>query len=137
MGSLGSTQLICLLIAVAVIAATCGFIGSTAASKNRRRARKYFLLGVFCGVLAGPIIRRSRRLSGRSAVRLLARGAARTAATSADVVGRLPILAGHRGLFATVDGRANSIARNSKRGDTKERQRQRLGQHLNQIAVGK
>jgi len=61
MGSLGPTHLICLLLAVAIIAATCGFIASAVARRNKRRARGFFVLGFFCGFIAGPILRRRRR----------------------------------------------------------------------------
>jgi hypothetical protein len=61
MGSLGPTHLICLLLAVAIIAATCGFISSAVARRNQRRARGFFVLGFFCGFIAGPILRRRRR----------------------------------------------------------------------------
>jgi hypothetical protein len=53
MGSLGPPHLIALLLAVAIIAATCGFTASAAARRNKRRARGLFLLGVFCGFMAG------------------------------------------------------------------------------------
>jgi hypothetical protein len=61
MGSLGATHLISLLLAVAIIAATCGFIASAVARRNQRRARRFFLLGFFCGLVAGAILRRRRR----------------------------------------------------------------------------
>ena len=61
MGSVGGTQLIALLLAVAVIAATSGFIASAVARRNKRRARGFFLLGFACGFIASPILRRRRR----------------------------------------------------------------------------
>ena len=61
MGSLGSTHLISLLLAVAIIAATCGFIASAVVRRNKRRARRLFLLGFFCGLMAGAILRGRRR----------------------------------------------------------------------------
>ena len=61
MGSLGPTHLISLLLAVAIIASTGGFIASAVARRNKRRARGFFLLGFFCGFIAGPILRRRRR----------------------------------------------------------------------------
>ena len=61
MGSLGPTYLISLLLAVAIVSATCGFIASAVARRSRRRARGFFLLGFFCGFIAGPILRRRRR----------------------------------------------------------------------------
>jgi hypothetical protein len=57
MGSLGPTHLISLLLAVAIIAATCGFIASAGVRRNKRRARGFFLLGFFCGLMAGAILR--------------------------------------------------------------------------------
>jgi uncharacterized membrane protein YeaQ/YmgE (transglycosylase-associated protein family) len=61
MGSLGPTHLSLLLLAVAIIAATCGFIASAVARRTKRRARGFFVLGFFCGLIAGPILRRRRR----------------------------------------------------------------------------
>jgi hypothetical protein len=60
MGSVGSIKLISLL-AVAVIAAMCGFIAAAAARRNKRRARGFFLLGFVCGLTTGTILRRRRR----------------------------------------------------------------------------
>jgi hypothetical protein len=71
MGSLGPTQLISLLLAVAIIAATCGLIASAVARRNKRRARGFFVLGFFCGLIAGPILRRRRR--GLNALEAVAR----------------------------------------------------------------
>ena len=71
MGSLGPTHLISLLLAVAIIAATCGFIASAVARRNKRRARGFFVLGFFCGLIAGPILRRRRR--GQNALGAVAR----------------------------------------------------------------
>jgi uncharacterized membrane protein YeaQ/YmgE (transglycosylase-associated protein family) len=68
MGSFGPTQLISLLLAVAIIAATCGFIASAVARRNKRRARGFFVLGFVCGLIAGPIVRRSRGLNALGAV---------------------------------------------------------------------
>jgi hypothetical protein len=56
MGSLGTAQLISLLLAVATVAALCGFIASVHTRRNKRRTRGVFLFGVFCGVLAGRIL---------------------------------------------------------------------------------
>jgi|SRR5271157_1814813 len=61
MGLLGPTHLIALLLAVAIIAAICGFIASAVARRNRRRARGFFLLGFFCGLMTGAILRGRRR----------------------------------------------------------------------------
>ena len=71
MGSLGPTHLISLLLAVAIIAATCGFIASAVARRNKRHARGFFGLGFFCGFMAGTILRRRRR--GLNALRVVAR----------------------------------------------------------------
>jgi uncharacterized membrane protein YeaQ/YmgE (transglycosylase-associated protein family) len=61
MGSLEATHLISLLLAVAIIAATCGFIASAVVRRSKRRARGFFLLGFFCGLMASAILRRRRR----------------------------------------------------------------------------
>ena len=61
MGSVGPTHLISLLLAVAIIAAICGFIASAVVRRNKRRARGFFLLGFLCGFIASPILRRRRR----------------------------------------------------------------------------
>lgn len=60
MGSLGPTHLISLLLAVAIVAATCGFIASAVVRRNKR-ARGFFLLGFFCGLMAGAILPGRRR----------------------------------------------------------------------------
>ena len=73
MGSLGPTHLISLLLAVAIIAATCGFIASAVVRRNKRRARGFFLLGFFCGLMAGAILRGRRR--GLNALAAVARRA--------------------------------------------------------------
>src|ERR1700686_5502030 len=67
MGTLGPTHLIALLVAVAIIAAICGFIASAVARRNKRRARGFFLLGFFCGLMAGAILRGRRRGPGHFA----------------------------------------------------------------------
>ena len=56
MGSLGTTHLISLLLAVASIAATCGFIASAVARRRKRRARVFFIVGFFCGLMTGTIL---------------------------------------------------------------------------------
>ena len=61
MGLPGPTHLRSLLLAVALIAATCGFIASAVVRRNKRRARGFFLLGFFCGLLAGAILHGRRR----------------------------------------------------------------------------
>jgi len=60
MGSLGPTQLIALLLAVAIIGSITGFIAS-AAMQKKRHARRFLALGFFCGLLAGAILRSRRR----------------------------------------------------------------------------
>ena len=69
MGSLGPTHLISLLLlAVAMIAAICGFIASAVGRRNKRRARGFLLLGFFCGLMAGgdPARKASRPERARS-----------------------------------------------------------------------
>ena len=61
MGSLGLAHLIPLLLAVATVAAVCGFIASTIVRRHKRRARGYLLVGFCCGLLAGGILSRRRR----------------------------------------------------------------------------
>src|ERR1700732_3929172 len=56
MRSLGPTHLIALLLAVAIIAALCGFIASAVARRNKRRARRFFLVGFVCGLMAGQVL---------------------------------------------------------------------------------
>jgi uncharacterized membrane protein YjdF len=71
MGSVGPTQLIVLLLAVAFISATGGFVASAIARRNKRRARGFFLLGFVCGFIARPILR--RRLRGLNMLGVVAR----------------------------------------------------------------
>jgi hypothetical protein len=71
MGSLGPTHLFSLLVAVAIIGAICGFVASAVTRRNKRRARRFFLLGFFCGLITGTILRERRRGTGRFAVRKL------------------------------------------------------------------
>jgi hypothetical protein len=85
MGSLGPTQLIALLLAVATVAAMGGYVAS--ARRNRRRTRRPFLIGFFCGVMAGAILRGRRHglnalgaLAGRTDVRPLGAGIRRDTA---------------------------------------------------------
>ena len=80
MGSIGPTHLFSLMLAVAVIAAMCGFLASALAQRNKRRARGFFLLGFFCGFVAGPLLRRRRR--GLNALGAVARWADITFAAS-------------------------------------------------------
>jgi hypothetical protein len=71
MGAAGPLQLI-LLVAVAGIAAVCGFIASAVILRKKRHARRYFILGVVTGLTAAAITRgRYRNLSALAA---LARG---------------------------------------------------------------
>ena len=71
MGSLGTTPLVVLLLAVGVAAALCGYIASAVARRNKRRTRGVFLVGLFCGFTAGVVVRRRWRDIGRLAVRVL------------------------------------------------------------------
>ena len=59
-------KLISLFLAVAIIAATCGYIGSAVVRRNKRRTRGYFILGFFCGFMAGTILCRTRRGTERA-----------------------------------------------------------------------
>ena len=61
MGSLGPTHLVALLVAVAIVAAICGFMASAVARRKKRRPRALFVVGFFCGLMTGAILRRRRR----------------------------------------------------------------------------
>lgn len=61
MASLGTTQLTSLLLVMVVAAALCGFVAATVAQRKKRRTRRVFLAGVFCGLLAGELVRGRRR----------------------------------------------------------------------------
>jgi uncharacterized membrane protein YeaQ/YmgE (transglycosylase-associated protein family) len=98
MGSVGPTHLISLLLAVAIIAAICGFIASAVVRRNKRRARGFFLLGFLCGFIASPILRRRRRgLNVLGAVARCADVRPLTADTSSLAVSRFrrPLLRHH------------------------------------------
>ena len=71
MASLGPTHLISLVIAVAIITATCWLITSAVVRSTKRRRRSIFFLGFFCGWMTGAIVRRRRR--GLNALRAAAR----------------------------------------------------------------
>jgi hypothetical protein len=71
MQAVGPTQLILLLVAVAIIAAVCGFLGSLVMQRKKRRARGYFLVGFLCGATATSIRRMRRRGVRRFAARAL------------------------------------------------------------------
>jgi hypothetical protein len=73
MGSVGTTLLVSMLVATAIIAALCGFAVATVAARNRRRARGYFLLGFCVGLVASGLRRNRRR--GRHALRFVTRAA--------------------------------------------------------------
>lgn len=62
MQAVGPTQLIVLLVAVAIVAATSGFLGSVVVRRRKRRARGVFVLGFLCGVTAGTFLRTRRRI---------------------------------------------------------------------------
>ena len=71
MVSLGTTQLISLLLAVTVAAAMSGFFAAVVTRRPRRRTRRVFLAGVVCGVMARELVRgRRRALALGSRVRL-------------------------------------------------------------------
>jgi hypothetical protein len=57
LGSFVPTHLIALL-AVATVAAACGFIASTVSRKRKRRTRGYLVVGFCCGLFAGAMLRR-------------------------------------------------------------------------------
>ena len=62
MQAVGPTQLIALLVAVAIVAAASGFLGSVVVRRRKRRARGVFVLGFLCGMTAGPLLRMRRRI---------------------------------------------------------------------------
>ncbi|MDT5118083.1 MAG: hypothetical protein QOE30_3822 [Mycobacterium sp.] len=62
MQAVGPTQLIVLLVAVAITAAACGFLGSVVVRRRKRRARGVFVLGFLCGVTAGALLRTRRHI---------------------------------------------------------------------------
>jgi hypothetical protein len=68
MGSLGPTHLIALLLAVAIVASTAGFVASAARRRNKRRARGWFIVGFVCGLMAGTKLRGRR--GGRNVLAL-------------------------------------------------------------------
>jgi hypothetical protein len=61
MESLGPTHLIYLLLATAVIGKMCGFAAFAVTLRNRRRARRFFLLGFACGLVTGAFLARLHR----------------------------------------------------------------------------
>jgi hypothetical protein len=65
------THVLWLLCATAVVAATLTAGALALARRNRRRTRGIFVLGVVCGVMAGPML--LRRSSGLRAMRAVAR----------------------------------------------------------------
>ena len=73
MGSLGPIHLIFVLLAVAIVSATCGFIGSAVRRRNKRRTRRVFLLGFLCGYVAGPVLRKRRGLNAFASAASLVR----------------------------------------------------------------
>lgn len=62
MGSFGPPHSTALLLAVAIVAALCGFTASAAVRRNKRRTRNVFLLGALCGFVAGVTLRRRVRI---------------------------------------------------------------------------
>ena len=74
MGALGSIPLLAAFLAVAavaIVAATCGYVAASVSRRNKRRARGYFVLGFCCGRIAGAI-RHARRRGGRRLKAILA-----------------------------------------------------------------
>jgi hypothetical protein len=61
MGSLAVTQLVSLVLAVAAIGVAGGFIASAVVRRKKRRARAIFVLGFFCGLMAGSVLVARRR----------------------------------------------------------------------------
>lgn len=53
MGLPGTVQLMSLLLVVTAGAALCGFLAATVAQRKKRSTRRVFVVGVFCGLLAG------------------------------------------------------------------------------------
>lgn len=80
MGSLGPPAWIGLLIAVAIMSALCGFVASSAMRRNKRHTRRIFVIGAFCGFLAGAtharrhvaaaVLRTSLKRAKRQLIRL-------------------------------------------------------------------
>jgi uncharacterized membrane protein YeaQ/YmgE (transglycosylase-associated protein family) len=71
MQAVGPTQLIILLVAVAVVGVAAGFLASVVVRRNKRRTRgghfaprvrSVFVLGFLCGVTAGALVRTRRRI---------------------------------------------------------------------------
>lgn len=54
MGSFGPPQL-AVLVAVAAMAAMCGFAAATAMRRTKRQTRHVFLFGALCGFVAGAV----------------------------------------------------------------------------------
>lgn len=76
MGSLGTAQLMSLLLAFAAGAAVVGVLSAAVSRGDRRRTRGAFVVGVICGMLAGKALRGRRGLKTYLAV---ARGDLRSA----------------------------------------------------------
>lgn len=72
MGPLALAQLISLVGAVAAIGATGGFIASAVTRRKKRRTRAIFMVGFFCGLLAGSVLAARRR--GQNTFAAAARG---------------------------------------------------------------
>ncbi len=65
MSGLGVTPVIWLLIAVSLTASLCGYAGS-AVARRKQRPRRPFMLGFFCGTVAGAFLRRKYRPAART-----------------------------------------------------------------------
>jgi len=62
MGWLGPIHLLALVLAVAAVAGTAGFVSAPVVRRNRRRARGFFVLGFMCGMTAVTVRRHKRRV---------------------------------------------------------------------------
>ncbi len=62
MDSLGTTQLISLVLAVTLLAGLSGFFAAVVTRRPGRRTRRVFVAGVLCGVLARDLVRGRRRV---------------------------------------------------------------------------
>jgi hypothetical protein len=62
MGSLGPIHLIVLILVVAAVAGTAGFVAAPVVRRNRRRVRGFFVLGFVCGMTTAAVRRHKRRI---------------------------------------------------------------------------
>jgi hypothetical protein len=61
MGSLGPIHLVVVILVVAAVAGTAGFVAALVRT-NRRRARGFFVLGFVCGMTTAAVRRHKRRV---------------------------------------------------------------------------